>query len=804
MSSVFEPKAMAYVAFFDSLPSLGGDQLLNGKKFKEVGVHGVVEDDFFSWIVYCNAGKSLIRNIASHVQRFDFSTIESDILKGLYEGLIRQEQRHKTGEYYTPDWLAEKVCKEAIKKPLEQRVIDPACGSGAFLFHSIKLIISKAKEQQMSSPETIKLICEKIAGIDIHPVAVIFSRITYLLAMLKEIKKGRPDTVEVPVYLGDSLQWQKKKFLKKYDMLIHVPEDKPKGATERLLVFPESICQEHGKFDTILREMINMAGKLKEPSAFKAYSQNQSLNDSEKKTLLQTYTDLLELQKEDRNHIWGYVARNLTRPIWLSFEKQKADVVVGNPPWLKFNAMNPDMQKQFKSECKSTLLWNNKDQNKASHSKFRTSQDICTYFLIISAHLYMKEKGTLAFVLPYGVMNGDHHIQFRKGHFFVSDSNMNLKFEKAWTFDHQVKNLFKVPSCVLFSKKNKTESEETLPDNIIQFKGKLPEKNCRLREAQKYLSFSKAKWPTANFERYSDYYEKFKQGAPLVPRRFCFVEKVKDGKLGGSAKTPLVRGRTSNLEKTPWRDVESVTANIEARFLMPVYTGYSIAPFRILSKNTGIIPWDNQDGVMDSFMAERIGPTHLSAYLEKIEKLWNKHGKGTMSFKNRINYQKLLENQFPVSELRVVYTASGTHAAGVLLEDSKGIIDYKLYWTPVASKEEGLYLEGLLNSDVLMQKISVLQSQGQWGARDICRHLLKPYFPIFNPKDPLHKDIVSHAKKIKLIAQNVELDSSWGFVKARQTIKKEIKKMSQGKVWQNLNHLVSQLLDKANISQTAS
>ena len=797
-------KAMAYVAFFDSLPSLGGDQLLNGKKFKEAGVHGIVEDDFFSWIVYCNAGKQLIRNIASHVHRFDFSTIRSDILKGLYEGLIRQEQRHKIGEYYTPDWLAEKVCKEAIKKPLSQRVIDPACGSGAFLFHSIKLLIYKAKEQNMSSKETIKLICEKIAGIDIHPVAVIFSRITYLLALLKEIKEGRPDTVEVPVYLGDSLQWQKENFLGRYELRITVPEDKITGAKRRQLVFPGSICQDSEKFNKVLRQMINMAGKLKEPSAFKAYSQNQSLNDSEKKTLLQTYTDLLELQKEDRNHIWGYVARNLTRPIWLSSEKQKADVVVGNPPWLRLNAMNPDMQKKFKKECESTGLWDNKDQNKASNSKFRTSQDICTYFFIISAQLYMKEKGTLAFVLPYGVMNGEHHAKFRKGSFGIPGNDMNLKFEKAWAFDHKVKNLFKVPSCVLFSKRNKTKSEEPLPDNIIQFKGKLPEKNCRWLKAQKHLSASKAKWPIDNFDKPSDYYEKFKQGASLVPRRFCFVKNVQAGKLGSSTKTPLVRGITSNLDKVPWKDIEPPQANIESRFLMPVYTGQSIAPFKVLSKNTGIIPWDNQSGVMDSAMAERRGYTHLSTYLEKVEKLWDDHGKGTMSFKNRINYQKLLDNQFPISELRVVYTASGTYVAAVLLEDPKGIIDTSLYWTTVKNQDEGLYLEGILNSDSLVEKISALQAQGQWGARHFSRHLLKPYFPMFNPKDPLHKEIVSHARTVKLIAQNVELDSSWGFVRARQTIKKEIKGISQGKVWQSLNRLVNQLLDKANISQTAS
>ena len=792
-------KAMAYVAFFDSLPSLGagGHVLLNGKKFKEIGVHGVVEDDFFSWIVYCNAGKILIHNIASHVQRFDFSSIEADILKGLYEGLIRQEQRHKNGEYYTPDWLAEKVCKEVIKKPLKQRVIDPACGSGAFLFHSIKLVISKAREQKISSKETIKLVCEKIAGIDIHPVAVIFSRITYLLAMLKEIKKDRPEIIDVPVYLGDSLQWQKEAVLSGYELRIKVPEDQITGERKRQLIFPGSICQDSDKFNKVLRQMIDMAGKYKEVSVFKAYTKSQPLNDSEKKVLSRTYQDLLELQHEKRNHIWGYVARNLTRPIWLSSEKQKADVVVGNPPWLRLNAMNQDMQDRFKSECESIGLWETTDRT-ASNSKFRTSQDISTYFFIMSAHLYMREKGTLAFVLPYGVMNGEHHAQFRKGGFVVSDKGMNVKFEKAWTFDHKVKNLFKVPSCVLFSKRCRKESEP-LPDNIISFRGKLPEKNCRWIEAKKYLSSEKEKWPKADFAKYSDYYDKFKQGASLVPRRFCFVAKVKEGKLGSSTKTPLVRGITSNLDKVPWKDIEPPQANMESRFLMPVYTGQSIAPFRVLSKNTGVIPWDNQEGVMDSDMAGQRGWTHLSAYLEKVEKLWDDHGKGTMNFKQQINFRNKITDQLPISDLRVVYTTSGTHVAAVLLENSKGIIDTSLYWTTVKSQDEGLYLEGILNSDSLIEKIRNLQAQGQWGARHFSRHLLKPYFPKYTPKDALHKDIVNHAKKIKLIAQNVELDSSGSCKKARQKIRKAIRQ--KGQVWKQINQMVEELLEKEKLHQ---
>ena len=786
-------KAIAHIAFFEDFPL--GNKMLSGKIFEDSNVFGVIEDDFFSWITYCNKGNELIQKIASHIKRFDFSTIEADILKGLYEGLIRQEQRHKIGEYYTPDWLAEKTCKEVIKKPLTQRVIDPASGSGTFLFHAIRLLISKAKKEKINTKEIINLVCEKIAGIDIHPVAVIFSRITYLLAMLREITKDRPDKITIRVYLGDSLQWRKDEILGKYELKIQVPEDKQTNAIRRELIFPQSICEKSDKFDTILRKMIKLAGKYKEKSIFSAWIKKEGVDDNEYKRLSETYENLLKLQKENRNHIWGYVARNLTRPIWLSSERQKADVVIGNPPWLRFNAMNQEMQQKFKSECQSTLLWETRNT-----TQFQTSQDISTYFFIMSAYLYMREKGTLAFVMPYGVMNGEHHLNFRNGRFEISRSEINLKFKNAWAFDSKVKNLFKIPSCVLFSKRRK-QNETSLPKNIISFKGKLPMKNCSLKEAKKHLSSHKAIWPQDDFGNRSYYFDKFKQGASLVPRRFCFVEKIQTGRLGSSSTTPLVRGVVSNLDKSPWKDINPLELKIESQFLKPVYTGKSIAPFRILNHNTAIIPWDNREGVMDALMAEKRGHTNLNNYLEKVEKLWSDNSNGSMTFKRRINYNATLENQFPISKLRVVYTASGTNVAAGLLEDSTGVIDTKLYWTSVDSKNEAIYLEGILNSDCLIEKIRSLQSQGQWGARDIHRHLLKPPIPKYNPKELLHQDIVSQTQEIKIIAQKVELDPSCSFIKARQQIKQKIKNAETG--WKSLNQNVETLLNNPSFKKVS-
>lgn len=56
------------------------------------------------------------------------------MLKVLYESVIDAGVRHQLGEYYTPDWLAHQVVEATVTSPLTDRVLDPACGSGTFIF----------------------------------------------------------------------------------------------------------------------------------------------------------------------------------------------------------------------------------------------------------------------------------------------------------------------------------------------------------------------------------------------------------------------------------------------------------------------------------------------------------------------------------------------------------------------------------------------------------------------------------------------------------------------------------------------
>jgi hypothetical protein len=129
-------------------------RMLSGANFQTANILGAVESDFFDWPVAVPEGEELVRRIMAHVRRFRLREVQSDVLKILYESLIDRDERHGLGEYYTPDWLAAKIVKHAVSSPVEQKVLDPACGSGTFLFHAVRNFIAEAQEAGMK-PTTI-------------------------------------------------------------------------------------------------------------------------------------------------------------------------------------------------------------------------------------------------------------------------------------------------------------------------------------------------------------------------------------------------------------------------------------------------------------------------------------------------------------------------------------------------------------------------------------------------------------------------------------------------------------------------
>ncbi len=190
--------------------------LERGGFFREYGIRNFLEGDFFGWYLaaWDHDIETAVSGLVHRLAEYDPGTLElapenaRDLLKKLYHYLLPREIRHDLGEYYTPDWLAERLIIQTLgQKDLgdpTKRVLDPACGSGTFLVILIKHIRERAAERKQDPAKVLDLILRNVIGIDLNPLAVIAARTNYLLA-LGDLLKSRKGDIDIPVYQADSV-----------------------------------------------------------------------------------------------------------------------------------------------------------------------------------------------------------------------------------------------------------------------------------------------------------------------------------------------------------------------------------------------------------------------------------------------------------------------------------------------------------------------------------------------------------------------------------------------------------------------
>jgi hypothetical protein len=772
-------------------------RLLSGEAFTSAGINGAVESDFFDWVVADAEGEELVRRIMNHVRRFRLSEVESDVLKVLYESLIDRDERHGLGEYYTPDWLAAKVIRNAVDRPLEQRVLDPACGSGTFLFHAIRNFLAEAEDAAMDKNLWASEVTAHVAGTDIHPVAVIIARVTYLLALAPALA-GRQGVLSIPVYLGDAMQLSISEFMVGKELTIRVPPppagegksgEKDANGREQL-DFPETFCRDPALFDKAIERMrtgsqADMTRTQIEAALHRITEQHYRADVTHEqklaiKDLGKTYVTFDRLRREGRDTVWAYVARNLSRPLAYSAAGGWAHVVVGNPPWVAFRHMSTDLQKRFKELAKGQDVY---------VARVPSHNDLCALFTARAAQLYLRSGGRLAFVLPMAALTRGQFEKLRRGAF----GSVSIAWDEAWTMDDSVQPLFPVPSCAVFGRRRATP--KSMPDTVSRaYSGTLPYRDApeKLADAQLTVLENVPALETAKHKGGSIYRKAFRQGAILVPRMLCFVERKASGKLGSDPSAPLVISRRSTQEKAPWRDVGGIEHKVESEFLRPALLGESIVPYRVFCSFEAVIPVTEKGIVLDAETAANRGFGDLHGWLAKAEKVWEKHRKSDRPLVGQLNYINQLSSQFPIAPLRVVYAASGSLPAACLLRDPRGVIEHKLYWTAPVCEDEGYYIIAILNSETARARAEQYQSRGQFGARDFDKAIFNLPIPKFDAKNKLHMALAKAAVEAEKAAALVEFPEGVKFQRARKLVRAALAEVG---ISLEIDTLVGKLLD---------
>lgn len=834
-------KLMAYVQYSGGvLPD--DDEIsdvLTGEVFEQLGIQNFIEEDFFSWVSR-DAAEGADQRIAEHVlsrlRDYNLTVIEEDVLKALYQDLVTQEERHSLGEYYTPDWLAEAMVIQELDDDPELSVLDPTCGSGTFLFSAIKY---KREHSDLEGEELLNHIFSNVVGIDIHPLAVIISRVNFLLALGDLLREERTGSVSVPIYLSNTIMPPEHERTPGavdvytfesdegvFEIPVSITEAKEgQGGGEALNELLDSVKDYLDSNDDISENSLHTYLERQVGEPYENFAEDE--RDVIYRNIVKRIADLRD---RGRDTIWTFILKNVYKPIY--FEDRKFDRIVGNPPWLSYRYIEREGYKDHVKEQvieEYGLLDSSETQN-------LTHMELASLVLAYSLDQYLKPGGRISFVMPRGIYSGTHHKNLR---------SFDFKGEGHWTYLwdlEYVEPLFNNLSCVISAEKQEGES---YPLDGREYSGTLPEANASLDTAQERLDIEETTYYNNEFSESSvimdreldpdviksasPYKERIENGCNVYPRSMWFVDFDDPPALGINPQEPLVHSsaRAQDLAGDRWEDVY-IEGQIENQFLWRVITGSQLAYFGTLDLPTAVVPVEisgNSYYLHDEESARQSGYQHLADWISEADRQFEQYKPDDRSqdVLEWLNWQqKLTDKQDPNAEYRVLQNSSGDYVCGAVVETSEitdigingttielarnsnndipPIIDHKCYHYETDNRREAYYLSGFLNSPAIRDLIYDMINRGKFAGRDIHKRVWEVYIPEFDPDDPLHQEICD--KTLEATEQAEELipelaeEYSLGWVRRKQRQEME-------PIRAELSELCVQALEEHNPKQTS-
>ena len=787
--------------------------LVLGRKFRsDTGIEGVVESDFFAWPTEVGA-EAFLSQLARRIARFDWLEAPTDVAAILYETVIPPAERRQLGEYYTPHWLARAMVREIITDPLNQRALDPACGSGTFLAEAITHFIEAADNHPdprdtFTPSDLLNRLRDRITGIDVHPVAVHLARAAWVLAAKPLFDRAaredsRPSSnFSPPVYLGDSLQlrFTTGDMLGEHNVTIQVRDE-----NNAELIFPVSLVSRAENFDRLISDVTSAIESGDDPMFV---LDDADVEDDERPTLRKTIGELQRLHAEGRDHIWAYYTRNIVRPVALS--KQKVDVIIGNPPWINYNKTISDLRGGLERLSKNTYdIWQG--------GRYATHQDVAGLFYVRSVDLYLKDAGVIGMVMPHSALQTGQYAKWRAGVWQPMRGTkaqggavlaLDFTFKTAWDLERLKPNtFFPVPASVVFGRlvgRNPDTPGKALAGSVERWIGAAGASDVKREKVAIRDTSQRGESP---------YSRRARQGAVIVPRALHFVEETQSRAVIQAGGTIMVNPRRGTQDKQPWKglDLNEITGQtIETAHVYDVHLGETLVPYATLDPLKAVLPLRRGDKMLakDSTAIGGIKADGLDSRMRErwrtASHLWedNRTAANELSLLGQLDYYGKLTSQIEWQQdngkmpVRVIYAASGVPTAAIV-DDDAALIDYTGFWVACFNREEANYLLSIINSDALYAEIEPLMAKGQFGARHVQKHLWKLPIPRYDKGVRRHRDLAQAGKAAAAGVQTVLADlrkkrgDKLTVKVARREIHEWLRKSKEGKA---VERLVKKLL----------
>jgi len=722
------------------------DALLKGRILTEQSdLHGVIDADLFTWPT--EIGESAyLREIARVVEQFDWTQSPREVAPTLYQNVITQEERKRLGEYYTPRWLAQEITKAVVKHPLNQRVLDPSCGSGTFIETAVEHILTHSSG--ISRNDTLRKLQENVVGIDIHPVAVQLAKATWVMTAADTIRAARAEggetgAVSAPIYLGDSLQlrYDTGNMFAEHYINLETGETLPGQDAPIVFNIPKELARQQADIDRLISEM---ATAIDEGRDAEQIADAYEMSDECRQGVKAVATLMRELHAADRNHVWAYYIRNMIRPSVIA--EEKVDRIIGNPPWLTYGQSTDIIREELRGMSEQRYqIW--------AGGRNSANQDVATLFYARCAELYAGDGAVIGMVMPHSTLRSSQHLKWRSGKYQRKGRrnapSIGLDFQvfAPWDLDNVVPDFFPMPAGVVFARYAGVGRGASLAPGTVQvWRGNWKEDYASITRKSEALHHD-----DGNFK--SPYAELSSRGADINDRRLFFVDIQPHTAMIPAANSVNVRASQSSQDKVTYDgQLHRLDGVVHNDYLFDVYPGECIAPYVAVEPLKAVLPVHRPTMTLPMLPD---GGLDVAALHDSMRRRWDNaaamfreahQGRTITELFANMNHLNKLTNQLDYLQsaisgdgtTRIAYTTNGEPTAA-LVKDSHAILDTNLYQTICRSKKEAHYLLAIINSNELAIRAKPF-CPTNWAKkiRHFHKHGWKLPIPRYDADDPLH------------------------------------------------------------------
>lgn len=431
--------------------SLGRIPFLNGGLFARTPLERVrkgvaLSDDAYGALLYDVFGQYRF-TAREETASWSEAAVDPEMLGRAFESLMASRERRRTGAFFTPFSLVDRLAGGALGTSLGDEaavvlsggpiaaaersmlresasrltVLDPACGSGAFLVHVLERLselLSRLGDAREVSAIRRDVLTRSIFGVDVNPTAVWLCQLRLWLSVV--IESGEDDPMAVlplpnldrNIRVGDALSGaafdDAATAPRGHTALRRLRERYARATGTRKQVFAVQLdrAERARAIQAIDDELARTVAKRRDLVLARRgqdlFGERYRPSAEERRASVELRTRAAALRAQRQRIVRGG-ALPFSFPVHFADIAARGgfDIVVGNPPWVRLHRIDPRQRAAFRRAFRVAryAAWESGAAPAGASRGFAAQIDVAALFVERSIGL-LAPQGVLALLLP--------------------------------------------------------------------------------------------------------------------------------------------------------------------------------------------------------------------------------------------------------------------------------------------------------------------------------------------------------------------------------------------------------------------